>query len=100
MKIENSTEMTVMEVPKTAPNDAVMKIMDTNDRMMACPAMMFANRRTVKAKGFVKIPNISMTGMNGTGTFSQVGTSGQNISFQYSLVPNMFTAKKVINAKN
>lgn len=39
-------------------------------------------RRIISAKGFVKIPTNSMTGMMGIGAFNQVGTSGQKISFQ------------------
>ena len=36
----------------------------------------------IKAKGFVKIPTNSMTGIMGMGAFSHVGTSGQKMSFQ------------------
>ena len=50
--------------------------------------MILANKRIIKAKGFVKIPNNSTTGINGTGHFNHVGTSGQRISFQYALLPH------------
>ena len=66
---------------------------------MACPPIILAKRRTINAKGLVKIPNISITGIIGIGTFSHVGTSGQKISFQYSLLPNKFVTKSVAKAK-
>lgn len=37
---------------------------------------------TMRLKGLVNMPMISIAGINGTGTFNQVGTSGQRISFQ------------------
>ena len=33
-----------------------------------------AKRRIIRAKGFVKTPNSSMTGINGIGAFSNTGT--------------------------
>ena len=60
--------------------------------------MILANKRIIKAKGFVKIPNNSTTGINGTGHFNHVGTSGQRISFQYALLPHTLTAMNVHNA--
>lgn len=100
IKTEKSTDITVIEVPNTTPNEEVINMIETNDRIIACPAIILANRRTVNAKGLVKIPKISIKGIKGTGAFNHVGTSGQNISFQYSFVPNIFTAKNVIKAKN
>ena len=82
MKIPKSTDMTVMEPLMTGPAFTVMKIMATKLRMAACPAMMLANRRIIKANGLVKIPNSSIIGMRGTGTFNHKGTFGQKISFQ------------------
>ena len=76
-----------------------MKITQVKDRMMAWPPMILANRRTIKAKGFVKMPKNSITGIIGTGTFNHVGTSGQKISFQYSRLPNRLMAKRVQKAK-
>ena len=35
IKMENSTEMMVIDVLNTAPNDAVIKMMDTSERIMA-----------------------------------------------------------------
>ena len=49
---------------------------------IACPAIILANRRIINANGFVKIPTNSMTGIIGIGIFNQVGTLGQNMSFQ------------------
>ena len=77
-----ATLTTVSEVPAITPIWKVMNIMQTNDIIMACPASMFAKRRTIKANGFVNTPKNSMRGIIGTGHFNQVGTSGQNISFQ------------------
>ena len=65
---------------------------------------MLAKSRITSANGFVKIPTISMIGINGTGTFNHVGTSGQKISFQYSFVPvrlvtrNVATPRKQVQA--
>ena len=75
----------------TAPNWQVIKMTHEGERMIACPPIMLANKRTMRAKGLVKIPNNSMTGIIGTGHFNQVGTGGHNISFQYSLLPNRLT---------
>ena len=41
-----------------------------------------------------------MNGISGTGTFNQVGTSGQKISFQYSLVPVKLVMRNVVTPKN
>ena len=70
-----------------------------NDKMIACPAIIFAKRRIINAKGFVKIPKTSISGITG-GIFSHKGTLGQRISFQYSLLPNRFTKSIVPIAKN
>ena len=70
-----------------------------NDSAMACPASMLANKRIINANGFVKILKNSMNGIKGTGTFNHVGTSGQNISFQYSFVPVTLVTIKVQRAK-
>ena len=43
---------------------------------------MLAKSLTIKLKGLVNIPMISIAGISGSGTFSQVGTSGQRMSFQ------------------
>ncbi|GAB6981928.1 hypothetical protein JCM15908A_03030 [Prevotella dentasini JCM 15908] len=72
----------VMVDANTAPIVAIIKMIQVNAKAMACPAIILAKSRTIRANGFVKIPNISITGIRGTGTFNQVGTSGQNMSFQ------------------
>lgn len=41
----------------TLPN---AKMIPINAKTMICPAVMFANKRTVKANGFVKTPTISI----------------------------------------
>ena len=52
---------------------------------MIWPAVMFAKRRTIKAKGFVNIPIISTGIIIG---LSHNGNPGvQKMSFQYSLFP-------------
>lgn len=37
-----------------------VKIIPVRDNTIICPAVMFANKRTVKANGFVKTPIISI----------------------------------------
>ena len=61
---------------------------------------MLAKSRIIRASGFVKIPKSSMNGISGTGTFNHVGTSGQKISFQYSLVPVKLVIRNVVTPKN
>ena len=68
--------------------------------MTACPAIILAKRRIIKAKGLVNTPKSSITGISGTGNFKNRGTSGQNISFQYSLLPKRLIAIIVQTAKN
>ena len=99
MKILNNTETTLIDVLMAAPILAVTKIMLVNAKMMECPAKILAKRRIIKANGLVKIPKSSMAGIKGMGHFKNVGTSGQRISFQYSLVPNTLTAMNVQSAK-
>lgn len=92
-------ETILIDVLITAPILAVTKMMLANAKMMECPAIMLANKRIIKANGLVNMPNNSMAGIKGTGHFNQVGTSGQRISFQYSLVPKTLTAMNVQSAK-
>ena len=61
---------------------ATRKMIHVMATAMACPAIMLAKSRIIRAKGFVKIPTNSITGMMGIGAFNHVGTSGQKISFQ------------------
>ena len=99
MKMLKSTETMLMEVLIATPMLAVTKMILVNAKIIECPAKILANKRIIKANGLVKRPNNSIAGINGMGHFKNVGTSGQRISFQYSLVPNILTAKKVHNAK-
>lgn len=47
-----------------------------SDSTRMCPAVIFANKRIINAKGFVKIPKISTGIING---FSHHGTGGLKI---------------------
>ena len=76
--------------------ELVRKMIQVIPNMMECPAIMLAKSRIIRVNGLVKIPNISINAISG---FIHNGTSGQRISFQYSLFPNKLTAKKVHNAK-
>ena len=71
------------DIPTATPTpiEATTKMMLVSDKAMACPAIMLAKSRIIKAKGLVKIPTNSMSGMSGK-AFKAKGTSGQNMSFQ------------------
>lgn len=57
-----------------------IKIRDIKDKMMICPAVMFANKRIVNENGFTNIPMISIGARN---IFIGTGTPGiQKICFQ------------------
>ena len=99
MKIIITTDTPLSPAPITAPNLQEINITQVSDKTMAWPAKILANKRTIKAKGFVNMPNNSITGIIGTGHLSHVGTLGQKISSQYSLLPNKLMAKKVNMAK-
>ena len=92
--------MAEMLAPLAIPIWNVMNITHVNEMAIACPPNMLAKRRTMSAKGLVNTPNNSMTGNKGTGALSHQGTSGQNMSFQYSLFPNMLTISMVHKARN
>lgn len=65
--------------------------MDTKDKMIMCPAVMFANKRTVNANGFVKIPITSIGIMiinNGTGTPGVAKMCFQQFLFPENTVTN------------
>ena len=98
IKIPNATATTVMEPLMTGPTFTVIKMIAIKLKIAACPAIILAKRRIISANGFVKIPKNSIKGIIGTGAFNQVGTSGQNISFQYSFVPKILVNKNVITA--
>ena len=53
-----------------------IKIKHNKDNTKMCPAVMFAKRRIISAKGFVKTPTISTGIING---FNQPGTGGLKI---------------------
>ena len=93
------TLTTVIKDPATIFIPNMMKIMLASEIAIACPAIILAKSRIISAKGLVKILKNSMNGINGTGTFNQVGTSGQNISFQYAFVPVKFVIRNVQRAK-
>ncbi len=82
MNTEKPTEITVMPPATAGPIAAKINISSVSTNMIMWPPSILANSRTVKAAGLVSAPNISMTGMIGSGNFSQSGTSGQKISFQ------------------
>ena len=82
MKMLIPTLTTVIKEPAAALMPNIMNIMQANDIAIAWPAIMLAKSRIINANGFVKILKNSMKGINGTGTLSHVGTSGQNMSFQ------------------
>ena len=46
-------------------NDSNTKIKEIKLRIIMCPAVMFANSRIIKAKGFVKIPITSIGTIKG-----------------------------------
>ena len=61
---------------------------------------MLAKRRIIRANGLVNTPKSSITGMIGTGyALRNSGTSGQKISFQYSLLANTLMAIIVQRAR-
>ena len=71
------------DIPTATPNpiEATTKMMLVSDKAMACPAIMLAKSRIIRAKGLVKIPTNSISGMSGK-AFNANGTSGQKMSFQ------------------
>lgn len=94
----NSTEKIDTTPPTVVLNAENTNIKPINTNTITCPANIFAKRRIHSANGLVNIPITSINGMIGIGTFNHAGTSGQNISFQYSFVPNILVKKNVINA--
>ena len=98
--MQKITDTTVIEPFTTGPMLTVTNTRQVRLRITACPAIMLANRRIISAKGLVRIPTNSMAGIIGTGHLSQVGTSGQKISFQYSRVPNTLVMMNVAMANS
>ena len=86
--------------PNPTPIDQPRKITQVKLSITAWPAIMLAKRRIIRAKGFVKTPKSSMSGITGAGyAFRKRGTSGQKISFQYSLLAKMLIANIVHRAR-
>ena len=87
--------------PNPTPIDHPRKMTHVKLNMTACPAIMLAKRRIMSANGLVNTPKSSITGITGTGyAFRKRGTSGQKISFQYSLLPKRLMAIIVHTARN
>lgn len=70
MKITNGTETNGIT------NDLKIKINDNKLKIKICPAVMFANKRIIKANGLVKIPINSIGTIN---NFKGPGTGGLKI---------------------
>lgn len=60
MNTENRTEAALIEALTAGPMATVRKTSDVNARMIMCPAKILANRRIVRARGFVRIPKNSI----------------------------------------
>ena len=59
--------------------DFVAKITPINANTTMCPAVIFANKRMIRAKGFVNVPMISTGIIIG---YNAIGTGGSKICFQ------------------
>ena len=81
MKSEKNTDIIVVPVRTAAPIDPKINISEISTNTISQPNIL-AKRRIIRATGFVSAPKISITGINGTGHFIHIGTSGQNKSFQ------------------
>lgn len=79
MNMQKRTLTAVIEAHMAVPIFAVTKTTLVKARMMMCPAMMLAKRRTVSEKGLVNTPMNSMVGMMGSGALRKIGTSGQKM---------------------
>src|SRR6478735_5346725 len=75
--------------------DLKMKIKQTKLNTKMWPAVMFANKRIIKANGLVNKPMISTGIING---YNQSGTCGVNTWLQYVLVPFKVVITNVTNA--
>jgi hypothetical protein len=65
MKMLIRTLSVDMPTATPIPIVATTKMMQVSDKAMACPAIMLAKSRIIKAKGLVKIPTNSMSGISG-----------------------------------
>lgn len=96
----NNIDTTETPSPAAALIVPKINIKPINTSTTICPASIFAKRRIINANGFVNTPMISIICIKGkTGVFKKTGTSGQKISFQYSLFPEKLVIKKVMIAK-
>ena len=59
MKIENAIEIGEKAHPITGLKAPKMKIKEIKQMIMIWPAIILANKRIIKANGFVNTPNIS-----------------------------------------
>ena len=82
MKSEKNTDIIVVPVRTAAPIEPKINISEMSTNTIRCPPNILAKRRIIRATGFVSAPKISITGINGTGHFIHIGTSGQKRSFQ------------------
>ena len=72
---KNATNNSKVEMNKAIGTDkppqaafSLIKMIEIKAKIMMCPAVIFANKRTINANGFVKIPTISIgTKINNTG---------------------------------
>lgn len=73
----SNTEMNKAIGTDNAPHaaDSFKKMIETNAKMIMCPAVMLANKRIIKAKGFVKIPTSSIGIMIGNNAFGTPGVA-------------------------
>ena len=100
MKMEMNNGIVEVPYPRTIFCSPKMKIMHKKLKMMTCPAVMFANNRTVSENGLVNIPKISTIGMIGIGNFNHQGNPGIfTMCFHYCLLPLTLVITKLCNAK-
>ena len=94
MKIVNARDTGAKPQPATLLIAPKMKINITKQVITMCPATMLANKRTINAKGLVKIPK------NSTGTkigFTNPGTGGLKICPQKCLFVLKTITRKLMN---
>ena len=71
-----ATPSITMRHARRIATDLKIKINETKLRMIICPAVIFANKRIIKAKGLVNIPIISIGTIIG---YKALGTGGIKI---------------------
>ena len=85
-----------IDIGETAA-DSKIKISDIKLNIIICPAVMFANKRIINAKGFVNIPKTSTGIIIGNNHFGTPGVA--KICPQYALFPLNIVSKNVKVAK-